>query len=699
MPSFLKIVGKSFVGLWAVAFVCAADAAPARNTAGANNAGRGRAGTSMASSMRMPTLPTLPGFTTGNTTQDLPSDGANNTPGDGGGTPDKPDRPDHPDRPDRPDRPDKPDRPDRPDKPDTPECPDGGVRNSEYTIENCMNDVQSCVNQSLPAGIASMYNEDLRNSIVNGMGLCTVQVEKCVTQVRRDCRNVYRAASDVWIDFNARRVQPEYYTFVLRKTGLTPNQAENTCLLLDVNTYGSSFNAVANAGTTTAEYNRRIGAYNGQGGVNIVKKNPQGAMLNYGNPGVDGARGHYARWDASTAECYIRVAAYNKDKHIKNSWLFGAAGDDQPAEVWRAAGDTFTCNKDLFGFSLMNDTATTAVVGIGGGTLVGAGVGALAGHGKRAFDCSNDKHREMLLEEIQATGSIVRLNSYLTTPLSTNGSKLSRAECEDILDLQRRYLETKQALEECTVGGGEEYVKCKVTITEQWQGQKPDPMTEEETKKLAAEILKQCGAAPSAQGQGAYCESFPTLNLARAMGRGVYECSAVGGPCVSASDVKQEVAVLDKILTDDVAELIEKGQKSNMLASVATGAAIGAGAGGIATGIVALVEHSNINCRLGDGLAQVGMGKAYSIGSLRDFYVKWNLNLPDTVAPTAQINDCVSWRSACSQYTNARDCKNAQVNYKPSADMTTTLIRSACEVSGSACIENYPVARSYGVCE
>lgn len=72
-----------------------------------------------------------------------------------------------------------------------------------------------------------------------------------------------------------------------------------------------------------------------------------------------------------TATCLIRVAAYNKDKHISNSWLFGAAGDDRPAEVWKAAGDTFSCNKDLFGFSLMNDTSTAAVVGVGGGTVLG----------------------------------------------------------------------------------------------------------------------------------------------------------------------------------------------------------------------------------------------------------------------------------------------------------------------------------------
>ena len=93
-----------------------------------------------------------------------------------------------------------------------------------------MNDVYACVNNGgLPNGINDLFNEDLRNSIESGMGLCNIQVERCVREIRRNCKNVYRSTADVWIDFNARKVQPEYYSFVLRKTGLTPNQAENTC--------------------------------------------------------------------------------------------------------------------------------------------------------------------------------------------------------------------------------------------------------------------------------------------------------------------------------------------------------------------------------------------------------------------------------------------------------------------------------------
>ena len=242
----------------------------------ANAAATGRAAydtvraTSSTSTARMPTMPTLPINSVGNLSPDVPTTPTPNP------TPDVP----------------TPDP--EPDPEPTPECPDGGVKNSDYTITNCMNDVLSCVNRgALPNGLNDLFNEDLRNAIMNGMNLCAVQVEKCITTVRRDCENVYRTTADVWLDFNSRVIQPEYYNFVLRKTGLTPNQAENTCWLLDKNTYGPSFSAVANDGTVTAEYNNKVGAYNSQQGNVLVKNNPQGVQGNNVNSGVDGQRGHY----------------------------------------------------------------------------------------------------------------------------------------------------------------------------------------------------------------------------------------------------------------------------------------------------------------------------------------------------------------------------------------------------------------------
>lgn len=672
----------------------------------------------MSSSQRMPVMPTLPINTTGNMTTDLPT------------------------QPSQPNVPDKPDEPDNPDEP-TPECPDGGVKNSEYTVDKCMRDVYACVNNgSLPNGINDMFNEELRNSIINGMGLCTVQVERCVAEVRRDCENIYHSAADVWIDFNTRKVQPEYYSFVLRKTGLTPRQAENTCWLLDKNTYGSAFDAVANSGITTYEYNNRVGAYNGQGGAGVIKKNPQGATLNNGNSGVDGGRGHYARWDATTAECHIRVGAYNKDTPIKNSWLFGAVGDDRLAEAWTTAGSTFTCNKDPFGFSLYKNTNTVAVVGVGGGTLLGAGIGALAGHGDREFDCGNDSHREKLLKVLKENRNVGIINEFLVNRSGTidaSSNKLTESQCREIVNLYDKYNQLYSALNRCKgTGGAISEIDSSVEITctvngavqDDWDecldaigSKKLDNLTDdigticagtvsaEECvtrldaalravgQKVAVDELRKVGLSPDGTDLRCY---FKPINQAFIYGDDIYcidgctkaEC---GPDCWSVDRIDSDVNRLGSVVNslDDILGLVEK---NNRVKTTLTGAAIGAGTGGLATAITAFVEKNNINCRLGDGLEQIGYGKSMQVGTLRDFYVKWNLRLPENVAPTSMVVDCNSWRRACGEITDLEQCKSAQVNYKPANAPAITLIHAACVPSGSICIENYPVAKSYGAC-
>ena len=708
MHSGLKLFGMSIVGLGAVLFVCDTFAATgATGRAGYSNVTQlNRAGaTTSVSSQRMPTMPTLPNFSVGNVSPNLPSVSTPTDPGD----PDEPDNPDNPD----------------PDPDPEPECPDGGVKDSAYTVDNCMDDVLMCVNTgALPGGINDLFNEDLRNSIVNGMNLCSVQVERCIREVRKNCTNVYRTAADVWIDFNSRRVQPAYYNFVLRKTGLTPNQAENTCLLLDVNTYGASFDAVSNAGGVTAEYNIGVGAYNSQNGNALVKNNPQGVTLNYGNPGVDGQRGHYARWDPTTAECWIRVAAYNKDAQIKNNWLFGAAGNDQPAEVWKLAGETFTCNRDLFGFSLMNQTNTAAVVGIGGGAVVGAGVGAIAGHGARAFDCSKKTHREMLTEELRADSNFGRISEYLKNTIPATVDEITQGQCEEIVDLYNRYVQIESALEKCdttTLTTETVEVYANVAITCEAKGyteanaQTCFENVEEfkECKEQNFTTFQQCADYLTAQLADAALDmvaqsndgvdnplcSFKPLNLARASGTSIYCNSADSKECRDAGEIKIDMERLDDIFTAEIKDLLQNGEESNMGKAIGIGIGVGAGAGGLATAITAFVERSNVNCRVGDGLAQVGYGKSYSIGSLKDFYVKWKLNLPDTVMPTGTAVDCNSWKRACGTITNLEQCKVAQINYKAPDANTVTLVPTACTVSGSACIENYPVAKSYGACE
>ena len=714
MQNFLKIFGMSIAGLGICAFVGDVYAVQSSPRA-AYNVRSGVSSTNNAA-QRMPSMPTLPIISVGNISTDVPANNndcnndCNNGCNNGGGEGSNPDM----------------------------KCPDGGVPNSYYTIDSCMNDIFACVNNGgLAHGLNDMFNEELRNAIVNGMGLCQIQVERCVSEVRRDCANVYRSASDVWIDFNARKVQPEYYNFVLRKTGLTPNQAENTCRLLDKNTYGSSFAAVSNNGNVTAEYNKGIGAYNGQQGGVLIKNNPQGVQVNDNNPGVDGQRGHYARWDATTATCYLRVAAYNKDTHIKNSWLFGAVGDDQPAEVWRATGDTFSCNKDLFGFSLMNNTSTAAVVGVGGGTVLGVGVGAIAGHGKRAFDCDNDKHREMLWEELQSDGTIGVINEYMDfgDRIPATAKELQDGQCENIIKLYYRYSQISTALQDCqditkidreTTNSIKFKFNCDKTSVETLETcfkDKVPPCSGQnfrDESQCEDHLLAICkGSSTDDCAAKLYNEGvnkdvmvdvrksiidteihtcrFKPINLAKVNGDDIY--CASGEDCEPISNIRADVKRLGNVFTKDIAELIRNGEKSNMGKSIGIGAAVGAGTGGLATAITAFVERSNINCRVGDNLAQVGMGKSYSIGSLKDFYVKWGLNLPDTVQPTQTANDCASWKRACGLLTDLNQCANAKLNYKSADAVTTTLVNTPCVVSGSACIENYPVAKSYGACK
>lgn len=607
-------------------------------------------------------------------------------------------------------------------------CPDGGVQTSDYTIENCMNDVLSCVNNgALPGGLNDLFNKDLRNSILNGMNLCSVQVDKCLSDVRKNCQNVYRTTSDFWLDFNSRKIQPEYYSFVLRKTGLTPNQAENTCWLLDKNVYGSSFDAVSNGGTVTSEYNQQVGAYNNQGGSNLTKNSPQGVNVNNNNPGVDGQRGHYARWDAATGECLVRVAAYNKDSQIKNSWLFGVAGNDQPAEVWKNAGSSFTCGKDMFGFGLMTGTKTTAVVGVGGGTLVGAGVGALAGHGKRNFDCENKSQVEELKSELKSTGKVAVLNQYLDVNSKINLNEDIDDNCEAILELYDKYQDSKIALKSCdtnvktTADTEEVEIKAenvvkkidntvdltKVKVNGVDRDVNDTSYTQEKVDALAAsgaepikikvKSLVTANTDNNSDSEYKCATMYENLNLARKDVRAPYCSSTAKGPnCVDHVEFSRQVNELGKVFGK--LEILN-GEKSNMLASTAIGAGAGAAAGGLATAITAFVEKNNINCRVGDGLQKVDYGKSYSIGSLKDFYVKWNLRLPDTIMPTATATDCASWTKACETLKDLNQCTIAQVNYKPVNSMNTTLVNTACAVSGSTCTVNYPVAVSNGACQ
>ena len=741
MQKVLKTALKSVTCLSIIAIATAAFAATdtSRGTA-TQNRGRGTA------AARMPSIPILPVSAGGNMTvssgeidpkptpQPKPTPNPNPTP-----TPDPEPQPD----------PDTP-LPPAPNPP-TPECPDGGVKDSSYSVENCMNDILGCVNGgALPNGINSLFNEDLRNSIVNGMGLCLTQVERCVTTVRRNCQYVYASNSDVWLDFNARKVQPEYYAFVLRQTGLTPTQAENTCLLLDRNTYGAAFNAVSVGDSVTSEYDQRVGAYNSARNDSLSKLNPLGARVN--DTGIDGKRGYYARWDAENAQCLLRVAAYNKDTPITNSWLFGIVGDDSLAEVWQATGSSFTCNKDLFGFSLMPKTKTVAATAIPGGTLLGAGIGALAGHGDRNFDCTIESMRNTLLKELQDNQKIGAINQYISSDLSSTSKSMTLGQCREIVDLYDMWEMGKEAVNTCRDTEKKTTTNTSTQMCEvdfDFRCRAVSEISKENAERIIGDCIStSCDAQPCVcywivngglteyelEDYSTYVDAksvfsmiekwvklnstkvancskgcsqsntisnstetheckFVNLNQSWRDGTDVY-CSR-GTECLGKDEFKRQLDALSKIFNS--IEILA-GEKGNRLKTTLVGAGIGAATGGTATAITAFVEKNNINCRVADGLAKVGFGKSYSIDRLRDFYVKWALNLPSTIAPTAVVTNCDNWSLTCALFTDAKECTNAKFNYRPGNLSSTTLINNPCTPSGSACIANVSVAQANGAC-
>ena len=687
-----NLFGKSMVSIAVMAVFAGVNAAEAPR---ANRSGM--MGSTVVSGARMPTMPTTGLTTIGNpavTVTDAPTDVG---PVQQTVTPTPTPKPDP-----------------EPEPKPVKECEDGGVKNSDYTISMCMNDLKRCINNgALQGGMTDLYNEEVRNSVFTGMRLCQDTVDKCIADVRVNCHNIYNDKNDVWLDFNSRVIQPDYYNFVLHKTGLTPFQAENTCLLLDRNTYGSAFTSVSDIDAVRAEYQKRVGAYNGAYGNSLSKNNPLGVEVN--SEGYDGQRGHYARWDAANAECLLRVGAYNKNSPIKNSWLFGGVGNDNIAEVWKPAGSQFTCDKDLFGFSLLNDTKTAAVVGIAGGAVVGAGVGA--GIGAAVYDskkkdaesdpCTNAEYRKKLGAEIMQKHQEENLNMYIDAKVTVNSDGQTFRKVRDE-NIPADYYGENMSEEAC------KKIHKLVSTAELYKVRIDRCLATKENKDIAAEIAKingqvidytyySDGYQLDIAGQKVNCPKefvndclFVPLQTGYSVG--TVMCQQ-GKSCMGVNTVQFELGQLNTLLESLTSLDAKKSKAPSKGSTIGKGAAIGAaagvGVGGLATAITAFVERSNITCKVGDGLNSVGLGKSHKIDTLRDFYVKWNLKLPDAIAPTSVVTDAESWNQACEQFNNKLyDCPNVQINYKKNGK--TELIPSACKISGNLCIVNDAVAVSRG---
>lgn len=652
MSCKFNLFGKSFVALGALMVVCAAYAAgrdggesSARGmqmgTLGAGAPAAGREGRDVRNIevVRMPAMPQLPINSVGNLS---PNVGQKPT------VPSVPNVPVVPDTPNEPDVPETPDEPEVPDTPVEPECPDGGVKNSEYTVNMCMNDIRTCVNNGgLTNGLADLYNANMMASVINGVGVCVNQVEKCVREVRRDCKNVYNSNSEVWIDFESRVVQPEYYNFVLRKTGLTPYQAQMTCEMLDKVAYGPSFSAVDGGQNVTGEYAQNVGAFNDQMDGTLEKI---GTLDNLEPGRVDELRGHYARWDAMTAECLVRVAAYHKDELITNRWL--GLGDDSSAEAWVPAGETFTCGKDLFGFALRNQTKAAAVLAPTAGALVGGAIGAGVGATtSKEMDCSEGSKQWKEAKKLIDDSGYSAEKGYMYDACKKLYSTATEVTCACF---NRMYKDV------IVLTSGE----CSINET-----------------KNVKNISFDNGEL--------FVDGKKVQNITN------ISCSGEAQPLRNSDYIQNIVKAGTRI--QNIMNEVKHG--ANIGKGVGIGAGAGAGVGGLVTAITALVEGKNISCRVGDGLATVELNKSDKVNTLKEFYVKWGLNLPEAIRPNEVVTDCLSWQAACAGINDYSQCKAAQINYQPDGAPNITQVRAACTVSGNACIHNPPVAKSYGACE
>lgn len=556
-----------------------------------------------------------------------------------------------------------------PDPDPEPECEDGGVPNTAYTVDMCMTELQACVNSGgVEGGMHGLFNEEYFHGVLVGnLRICQNVIDKCLA-IRVDCKNVYKNFKMVWLDFKIKVLQPEYYNFVLFKTGLTPNQARKTC-------------------------------------------------INIGG-----------RWDAVNADCIVCVTAYNKETPIKNSWLFGIAGDERAAEACMPTGSTFTCNKDLFGFSLMNDTATVAATAIPGGAIVGGTTGGIiaAAKQKKAMGdpCSSKDFRQRLGKQIQTSRNDKVLKTYLFSEGRDGAGDYSDTDeghakalldnmdfynmdkntCDFIMGLYSKAKLYEDVMAACredreikyvsdlissTVGDTTVIESGSVTLeangqicyTESWTASvncvTPDQTVRDEAVQ---KFNRECMFIPLRLGLTVANENNPL-------------CSH-SGKCRTLEQTQNDLNRLRGLLND--IEVAGYGKAPSVGKGILVGALTGAGVGGLATGITAIIEKSNISCRVQNGLGSVGLGKSFTIDSLKNWYVKRGLNLPDTVLANTPVVDKNSWGVACSEFQGKQDdCQNASIIYKH--NNKREVVSYACMFVGSMCLMNTDVAALYGI--
>ena len=155
---------------------------------------------------------------------------------------------------------------------------------------------------------------------------------------------------------------------------------------------------------------------------------------------------------------------------------------------------------------------------------------------------------------------------------------------------------------------------------------------------------------------------------------------------------------ISNVIPEDVKEPEKKISDAGKATAITAGVTVGAG--GLATAITAFVEKNNINCRVGDGLNTVAYGKTHTIDSLKDFYTKWNLRLPDRIMPSTPVDDVPSLTTACAEFNSKlASCADVQVLYKYTVDneAKTQVISSACEIKDNKCVPNQSIITLYKI--
>lgn len=308
---------------------------------------------------------------------------------------------------------------------------------------------------------------------------------------------------------------------------------------------------------------------------------------------------------------------------------------------------------------------------------------------------------------------------------------MSEKACSDIVKLFDMYKQTQSAVDLCAGGVVIEYTrevndKISYTIADNCNNEGPNCITRAElsavSKKQSEEetdnawgnrVIDICVKKANTNGcnkilekvssmstsyttESSRCSFYPlNLNLSRPTDS-IY-CTS-GFNCKSELQIQEDLNRLGVLFNGDVLSVLQEKEDGNIGTSTLIGAGVGAGTGGLATAITAFVERNNISCHVGDALAEVAYGKSYSIGSLKDFYVKWNLNLPDTDLPTLVVSDCDSWKRACARLTDLNQCKSASANYKPAGKTFSTFVQNACSAQGTECVINKENAQNAGAC-